>query len=385
MKNNIYLVLFLFAVSISMVQGQTAYLSFNSQPLQINDIQPVEVLLQINDVNNLFGGSIVLQYDKQIINITDVQQGSLLIDNPANEGVFFEYSPALNIQADTMQIDQSILGSSTVSGSGTFIRLKIAAKKSGSTTLGIKSIRMRDNENNIIDVNSTNLTINILLPMVKPKVLLQGGYNSSTNKMNVNLLSVLPTAQPFNIAPFNYNGTENVAASFFQQHTNIVDWVLLELRTDISSSSIISRRAGFLLESGEIVDMDGTNPIYFGSVTPENYFLVVKHRNHLAIMTSSAKSFSDLSTYDFTTSQTQAYGNNPMVELGVGIFGMASGDANSDGNITSTDFNIFSPSFNNISSGYLNSDFNLDLNVTSTDFNYFNPNFIRILSTQVPN
>jgi hypothetical protein len=73
-----------------------------------------------------------------------------------------------------------------------------------------------------------------------------------------------------------------------------------------------------------------------------------------------------------------------MFALTGGVFGMISGEANGDGQITSTDFNIFSPKFITAVTGYDVADFNLDGNVTSTDFNLFSPNFVQAKATQVP-
>src|SRR5687767_980566 len=84
------------------------------------------------------------------------------------------------------------------------------------------------------------------------KVFLQGAYNTSTGTMNntLNSLGILQTHaafQPYNIPAFeNYAGTETVGAGFFAAHTDIVDWVLVELRESSLLSSLVSRRAAFV-------------------------------------------------------------------------------------------------------------------------------------------
>ncbi len=45
------------------------------------------------------------------------------------------------------------------------------------------------------------------------------------------------------------------------------------------------------------------------------------------------------SLYDFTTSESQAYGLKPMVSLGNGVYGMYGGDGNANGGISSSDRN----------------------------------------------
>ena len=43
----------------------------------------------------------------------------------------------------------------------------------------------------------------------------------------LNLLNYIPTTQPYNIAPWNYTGTESVTTI---PNSNVIDWVLVELR-----------------------------------------------------------------------------------------------------------------------------------------------------------
>ena len=223
------------------------------------------------------------------------------------------------------------------------------------------------------------------------KVFLEGPYAgifSGSGTMNTYLNSAgnLPTLQPFNSSPLTYSGVEKVRSGFFSTHTNIVDWVFVELRTGTSSSTIVAQRTGLLKSDGTIVGLDGVSPLRFG-LPAGNYYIVIRHRNHLAIMSSTAVTMSSnptINSYDFTTSQSQAYGTNAMADLGDGNFGMIAGDGNGDGQITGTDFNIFNPKFVSAASGYQDGDYNLDGQVTGTDFNKFNPNFVTAKSSQVP-
>lgn len=146
----------------------------------------------------------------------------------------------------------------------------------------------------------------------------------------------------------SYAGTEKVSPGIFTSSgatTDIIDWVLLEIRN--VSGGTITKRAALLREDGQIVDLDGISPVsMYGLKTGANYIIVIRHRNHLSIRTSSLQGFtasalgvtSGFSTYDFTTSQNKAYQNpaittNPaMKDLGNGSFAMWGGNAN--GNTT---------------------------------------------------
>lgn len=133
-----------------------------------------------------------------------------------------------------------------------------------------------------------------------------------------------------------------------------------------------------------IVDLNGTSPVTF-DVGDNSYYVVVYTRNHLEIMNASVMSLNNAAAeaaYDFTTGQSQAYGTDPLAELGTGsgVYGMIGGDSNHDGNITVADNNLIMLKRN--TEGYEDEDINMDGNVTVADNNQAMTN--RNKSTQVP-
>jgi hypothetical protein len=128
------------------------------------------------------------------------------------------------------------------------------------------------------------------------------------------------------------------------------------------------------LNTGAVVDLDGVSNVSFTEALGIGYtisdFIVVRHRNHLAVMSAAAVGLpNEAATYDFTTAQLQAYGVGlPMFDLGGSVFAMYSGDANASGGVTSADRNSFWRPQNG-TSGYLSGDFNLSGGVTSSDRN----------------
>ncbi len=213
------------------------------------------------------------------------------------------------------------------------------------------------------------------------KVFLEGPYSGS-GAMTTTLYTqgLIPKYQPFKSAQWNYLGTEAVATF----PTNAVDWVMIELRSDLTT--IVSRRAGLLLSDGSVVDIDGISPVSFKGISDGNYYIVVRHRNHLAIMTANSVPLSAGSSvsYDFTSSQSQAYGTNAMVQLDVSYFGMIGGDGNADGTIDYPNdiLNLWFPNFG--LNGYMDSDNNMDGSVDYPNdvLSIWFPAFG--LSTQVP-
>lgn len=211
------------------------------------------------------------------------------------------------------------------------------------------------------------------------KVFLQGPYSGGAISTSLKSSGLIPLTQPYNTAPWNYAGIESVESI----PADVVDWILVELRTGTADSTIVATRAGFLRSNGTIVDVDSTSQLVFSGVSAGNYYVVVRHRNHLAIMSAAPVALSDTSAlYDFTTAQTQAYGTNPMKDLGGGPFGMVTGDTDASGAVVAADRNN-TWNNRNITGVYSGSDTDLSGTVVAADRNNTWNN--RNLVTQVPN
>ncbi|MCD4694905.1 MAG: PKD domain-containing protein, partial [Bacteroidales bacterium] len=215
-------------------------------------------------------------------------------------------------------------------------------------------------------------------------VFLEGPFNISD--MNSDLITYLPLNQPYNIDPWFYPGTENVAAI---PGLEIVDWILVELRNATSASQAVSatifdRQAAFLRSDGVIVDLNGNPVLHFESSVADSLYVVIHQRNHLSIMTAfGLEENGGIYAFDFTQAVEQAYGSAAQKLIGTGIWGMYSGDGNRDGQVETMDK---SPLWDNEagSNGYLYSDYNLDSESDNIDKNtYWVPNIGE--GSQVPN
>jgi hypothetical protein len=217
-------------------------------------------------------------------------------------------------------------------------------------------------------------------------VFLEGPYNGSG--MNTDLIdqSIFPLSQPFNVAPWNYNGMEAVGSI---PNPNIVDWVLVELRDATSASNateatVISRQAGFLLYNGSVVGIDGSSPMFFNEAVSLGLFVVIYTRNHLAVLSAlELTGGGGMYSYDFSTGSGQVYGGDlGYSNLGDGKCGMASGDGNCDGAVTLLDK---APEWEQLAgeAGYNLNDHNMDGQVDNTDKDeYLLPNIGKI--SQMP-
>jgi len=168
------------------------------------------------------------------------------------------------------------------------------------------------------------------------KLYLEGAYANS-GSMNTNLISLqdFPLTQPYNTSPWNYDGTESISSV----PQNLVDWVLVELRDKNNPDSVLATRAALLLNSGKITDLDGSSSLRF-TLPEDDYFIAVKHRNHLGIRSIQTVHLTEsVTSYDFTVNGS-AFGTDPLKDLGDGNFAMYSGDADANGVIDAADRNI---------------------------------------------
>jgi len=151
---------------------------------------------------------------------------------------------------------------------------------------------------------------------------------------------------------------------------NAVDSICLEIRnsSEAAASTIRLYAPAWLLQDGTITDLSSSSVAYVQFPIGDGaYYVVVHHRNHLAIMSSATISLNSSApyTYDFTTSQAQAYGTNPMKELAEGVFGMYAGDADASGDVAALDRTATWNARNQ--TGYLDADVDLSGDVGALD------------------
>lgn len=132
------------------------------------------------------------------------------------------------------------------------------------------------------------------------------------------------------------------------------DTITVEIRNSTSPFALIEQTKVVLNSNGE------ASARFYGLQNSVPYYIVVKHRNSIETWSSSPLTFSgNQLAYDFTDSQSKAYGNN--LKLINGKWCIYSGDVNQDGFVNSTDVNlVYLDNVNGIS-GYSNTDLNNDL------------------------
>ena len=207
-------------------------------------------------------------------------------------------------------------------------------------------------------------------PRIVLRVLLEGAYQPALNLLG----NALRTS---GVLASRYTGRAIPVLG--------VDSLCIEVRDSAFAAKATTRReaSAWLMTDGTVRSLGDTTKGYveFDGLAPGNYYFVVKHRNHLAIMSRVAIALTDANTfYDFTTGQDKAWGTNPMKQLAVGVFGLYAGDANGSSDVSILDRSLWRTQ--NSLSGYLGADFNLTGDVSILDRAIWRSN--NSVASQVP-
>ncbi len=206
------------------------------------------------------------------------------------------------------------------------------------------------------------------------QVFLQGPFNSSSGTMSDALRSAgyLPLTEPYSALGFIQHGSggERTSSPVLSVAGNdaVVDWVSLELRDAANNDSVVSTRNALLQRDGDVVETDGASAVAFRA-PPASYFLCVKHRNHLAVLTNAAIPIGNTATtVDLTDGSTPTFGTE--AQRVVGAVRMSwSGDVNGDATLKYTGsgndrdpqlISVGGTTPNHVVNGYTRTDVNMD-------------------------
>ncbi len=154
------------------------------------------------------------------------------------------------------------------------------------------------------------------------KAFLQGPYNSNTGAMSDALRSngLLPLTEPYTILGYSFvgGGGESTTQSIidFPGTNAIIDWVVLELRDKNDNTGVLFSRSALLQADGDIVEVDGFSAVRF-PLPADDYYVVVRHRNHLGVMTRLPVALNTTPlVLDFTQASTTTFGTEARVSAG---------------------------------------------------------------------
>ena len=185
-----------------------------------------------------------------------------------------------------------------------------------------------------------------------------------------------PAGQPFNQAPWFYDGTEGTLSKDGTKSNadelyseDVVDWLLVCLRTEMDKSSTIWAGAA-LLHSDGYIELINAPQLDLGEHS--EYFIVVEHRNHLPVMSPFKVPVIDGQlTFDFSRQDSyKSVIGVGQVQLDDGTYAMIAGNGELNTEISSQidinvrDFNSWLQENGSNSSYFLEDyDLNGDINI----------------------
>ncbi len=212
------------------------------------------------------------------------------------------------------------------------------------------------------------------------KALLQGAYDSNTESMKSDLRinQQIPNNEPYSQLGHAIisDSTLNPDLLTVEGADAIVDWILIELRDKNDPTNILSSIAALIQQDGDLVQpLTGSNTFVMPDLTADDYYIAIRHRNHLGIMSGSAVALSSTaSLIDFSNASTPVWGENSRLISGTKAL-MWAGDVNHDGKLIASgpenDVNyivsdvLLAPANTGFNANYIvtnygNSDINLD-------------------------
>jgi|GEM_PF-918016 len=227
----------------------------------------------------------------------------------------------------------------------------------------------------VIVVNVTSTSTSVACPTVK--LYLEGAWSGTEMTTTLNQQGLLPgqtpvspfgvatpAGQPYKTAPWNYLGTETVTT----YDSDVVDWVLISLRTDITNaSSMVYKTAGLLRKDGNVTLVEACPMLS----TSQSFYVLVEHRTHVGAASHTPVGIvNNKITYDFTQQQSYIPSNAPasgQLQLGA-IHCFFTGDCNKS---SFAEINANDSSSWRIDNGkfarYLLTDYNLDGEINAND------------------
>jgi hypothetical protein len=169
-----------------------------------------------------------------------------------------------------------------------------------------------------------------------------------------------------------YTGTSNMRSTLFDAGISSDPLASDSITVNLWSPSNLSNPSAAFSVKG-ILKKNGTCQLTIPGVSiGTSYYIAVKHRNHIETWTAAPVVFSANTSYDFSTSISQAFGNN-MNGIS-GVFVIYAADLNQDGAVESEDYSKMENDIQLSLFGYYTSDITGDNAVESEDYSLIENN-----------
>lgn len=156
------LMIVLIASGCALLGGKPTEVKIEPETIAINAGQTVDVLVNVENVKNLFAIELLLNYDPALLEVVDA--------NPNQEGT--QITPGDFLALDSLYINEAANGTieyvlsqvdphEPVSGSGTLVRITLKGKANGATNLVLTGAALFDKGNSGIPATAKNATVTI--------------------------------------------------------------------------------------------------------------------------------------------------------------------------------------------------------------------------------
>jgi len=175
---------------------------------------------------------------------------------------------------------------------------------------------------------------------LKAKTMLQGALIGSNDptlmRDDLRKANLIPLIEPYtDLAAYEHvgaSGGETLKEDLLniEGPDAIVDWVFLELRSRLNRNHVSATAVGLVQRDGDIVSNKGDALIVFPSAIPSTYYVAIRHRNHVCMISNSTQVFTNdnVPELDFTNIETIG-GINSGVDVDTKV-AMWAGDLNQD-------------------------------------------------------
>jgi len=272
---------------------------------------------------------------------------------------------------------------------GKFNGSDVASLSAWKTAVG-QDANSYENNPQFINPNGSSSSLNLHISPSIATVVESNGYDAGVTddydgQTRSSLTPVDIGADAGNFTPLVLNKTLNLTMfieGFYSEFDNalVQDTLRVYLRNASSPYAIVDSAKTYL-------DFFGQGVFTYSNITDGTpYYLQLKHRNSLETWSDSARSFTGgVLNYNFTTSDTKAYGNNmKQIDTSPVVYGTFSGDENQDGTV---DVGDIIDVYNDVllgTSGYVATDVNGDDFVDVSDIIITYNNAINVATVITP-
>ena len=152
-----------------------------------------------------------------------------------------------------------------------------------------------------------------------PKVWLQGPLlqvqGGALMRDDLRARGLLPLQEPYAAHPsFVHTGggggelVTDTLLFFMEGNNAIVDWVFVEIRDASDPAQVVATQSALLQRDGEVVSTDGSSVLEFPLLPSADYYVAIRHRNHLGVMIAAPLAFTPTPrVVDFTDANQPLY------------------------------------------------------------------------------